>query len=252
MNLDEKRDQLQHAMRLVMATLNETHYETDSRQMSLSYMLTCRIAEVCSAAWVLLIKRHYNSVPILLRTAIEAYVDLVNIIEDPEYYKVLITAYADQENKLYKRASRDNPYSLKVYEQPTFDDDKKNANTLYEEYKSLKSVTMSLERFQRAGAEDWYGTVYNKLCRYTHNTIDALECGHVTREGDKKTIHLFKKVTDNYLHFLIDSTASILIYSVINFFDKAELKDTRIIMAESTLKKMRIGGRPTQSDTIDN
>lgn len=128
-------------------------------------------------ALVLLSAEQHATLDIILRSTLEAYVDLVNLCNDPEYLKQMQASFHDQWIKLAAHGVRGgNPFLIK------FENSTDASNRLAEHRANLKVLGVSpmniAEKFKLAGFEHIYQSVYNSLCNESHNNIRALTLRH--------------------------------------------------------------------------
>lgn len=146
------------------------HYE--SLQEKYITLLMIRITELCHDAIELLTLNRISSVPIIIRSAIESYIDLACIILD--------------ENHIQEMNKSFNNYLSKLTD------------------KLYKKDNLSIwQKFKLAGEAECYNNLYQFLCRSTHGNIDSLVYNHTV--GDEISIgHLPDKAQiDLYLNQII-------------------------------------------------
>ncbi|MFO1186151.1 MAG: DUF5677 domain-containing protein [Alphaproteobacteria bacterium] len=137
-----------------------------------------------SAAFVTLVEknRHVGATSVL-RSFVEAYVDLTNLNADPSYQDSMLADYHEQWIRVL-RASGD---VKNTYLHGIADVAKDGGQLRWHEMaledlrkKSIKPLTKA-ERFERADMTSFYRSIYNFLCAEAHNDIRALIARHLSR-----------------------------------------------------------------------
>lgn len=151
--------------------------------------------ELSSALIPLYRSGHYSGIPILLRSILEAYVDLENLCHDPKYgYTLTISSIKESLKFLRAAKSDDNVYMDIIAKAPDLDE---RIATMQSEIDTLKESGYKdlnkLQRFQQADMEDEYRTIYNMLCSAAHNDFRTLRERHMVLDGDTFSMEYFKR-----------------------------------------------------------
>lgn len=171
------------------------------------------ILELTGSCILLTDKRLVTGVPILLRTILEAYVDLVNLVENPQYGYNLEASYLKEWLKILEEARKGkNEYLRAISEASSLDqsiDEWRNSLKKLESkgYKVLKIE----KKFERAGMEKEYRSIYNLLCSDSHNNLGALVSRHVEREQTDFSIVFYKAYTPEDSAVYVGTNAEILV-----------------------------------------
>ena len=160
---------------------------------------------------------HNNIIAIepIFRSLVEAYVEFYNLSSDKKYGNYMECAYHAQWIKVLKEAqNNDNPY-LKA-----MGDNEETIKSLDEheaELDKLKKDGYSplniFRRFELAGMENEYRSVYNFLSNESHSNIRALISRHFEIDIKHKTFNVvfYKNWTlEEYSHYIIDSANYLL------------------------------------------
>lgn len=171
------------------------------------------IIELSSSLKPLYLSEHYSSVPIILRSLLEAYVDLDNLSKDPKYGYSLELSYLEESLKFLKEAKSDqNIYMTIIAEKPNLDvridNFKKEIATL--KSKGYKNIN-KLKKFQKANLENEYRTIYNMLCCAAHNNYRSLRDRHMSSNNGKIKVEYFKKPDFEELEIWFGVTCEILL-----------------------------------------
>lgn len=138
---------------------------------------------------------HHSAIPIVLRSILEAFVDLKNLCQDPKYGYSL-TINSREESLRFLKAAKDNQkvYAELVAQDPDFDLNYSNLKKEIESLKSKGNKGVSIrKKFDDAGMANEYQTIYSMLCTATHNDIRALSVRHMIIDGDSLSLEIFKK-----------------------------------------------------------
>jgi hypothetical protein len=132
---------------------------------------------------------------VILRSLLEACVDLRNVAHDAAYLKNMTAAQLGQQARGYREARRpgaeDNPYfrTLRSSGEERAAEITAELEALREEGFEELSIR---ERFERAGEGNRYTSVYYLLCLDSHHNLGALERRHLIREKDGFGLGFFK------------------------------------------------------------
>jgi hypothetical protein len=153
------------------------------------------IIELSSSLKPLLISEHYSAIPVVLRSILEAYVDLENLCKDPKYGYSLEIKYLIENLKYLKEARNEkNAYLDIIAQAPDYEERLSNMEAekkgLFDRgYKDLNKF----ERFSKAGMENEYRTIYNWLCCASHNDYRVLRDRHFELGKLGPTFRFFKE-----------------------------------------------------------
>ncbi|CAK2117740.1 DUF5677 domain-containing protein [Vibrio crassostreae] len=162
-------------------------------------LLATRVSELCLDTVLLLNQKRISSAPIILRTALESYADLLSCIKDPTHYKEMTESLYWQLHEVSKN----------------YDLEKSN------HYKSLGKYSPVNKRFKKAELSELFNGYYKALSLHSHGNLSALIEFHSTDNetymgtmaDDEKIIMYFEQAT-NLLALSLKDTLS--------FFDKSK------------------------------
>jgi Family of unknown function (DUF5677) len=209
-------DELYHA---VYSSTRELRFHNRSRQHILAVALHGTVLELAASIIVVLKRRFGSGAWVLLRSLLEAYVDLANIAEDPAYDEFMHAAYLDQQRRTLITAHNQgsaHPFLGALG----------NGNTaaaahlarVQTELRRLKDkgvVPLQVrERFKRAGKLDWYEGPYAILTQQSHNNLGPLQERHVEVSREGFNVYYFRDVPDDHARMIIDTTAGVLANSL--------------------------------------
>lgn len=153
------------------------------------------VIELSSSLIPLVKTEHFSVIPVVLRSILEAYVDLENLCKDPKYGYSLEIKYLAENLKFLKEArNENNAYLEKIAQEPDYEErisemEAERSRLIKLGYKDLNRF----ERFSKAGMENEYRTIYNWLCCASHNDYRALRDRHFAVGEKGPTFHFFKE-----------------------------------------------------------
>lgn len=131
------------------------------------------------------------SIPPLLRSQFEAYVDLINLCKYKNYHKVLYAIYLKQQEKMLQETfdNSDNPFFKDTIKH--FPDRGSEIKKIRGELKRVENEISNFKgdytkiktRFEFAGLEETYTSIYSLLCQDTHNDLLRLESRHLYKKN---------------------------------------------------------------------
>lgn len=153
------------------------------------------IIELSSSIKVLYQSGHLTAIPVLLRTILEAFVDLCNLCQDPKYGYSLIMNSHNESLRFLKAAQNDqNIYTNMIAQDPNIDEHIANFEAKIDALKTNGNKRLNVrERFEKADMGDEYQTIYSMLCTASHNDIRALRTRHLVIDGKSFSLEVFKK-----------------------------------------------------------
>ncbi|MER9652157.1 DUF5677 domain-containing protein [Mesorhizobium sp. M0152] len=171
-------DLLVDMMRDTMRLLPEVKFDRGNRVHRAVMALYAVIIENTDSAMVLRRAKRSAGIDTILRSNLEAFVDLANLCNDPMYYNQMLALYHKDWLLLTQEGLAGNPF-LDFFKQ-----DPGAAQSLEDHKKALAKLeklgrTLNIfERFQLAGLDNEYRSVYKDLCGHSHNNIKALSDQH--------------------------------------------------------------------------
>lgn len=192
---------------VTVKNLPELKFDKRSEVHRTLVSLYSSIIELTSAALQIREAGGYTGMDILLRSAIEAHVDLINLANDDDYLNVMLAAYHKEWIKLADDGVNGENSFLAYFK------DSPEAQAKLDEHKAelaklRKTVHIStnLQKFQKAGMENEYRSIYNSLCNDSHNNLRSLTSRHFRpREGGTLDLVIFDKPTREDLAATIDT-----------------------------------------------
>lgn len=149
--------------------------------------LYCSLVEYSDNLFALFEKQKVVAMPLILRSMLEAYVDLKNLCAEKTYGYNLQASNIKEWLKLTREAGKlQNPYLEGLATANEFEEQVEEWQTELRDLKEKGFVPLRQDqKFQIAGMENEYRSLYNYLCSYSHNNIRALIDRHLEINEDK-------------------------------------------------------------------
>lgn len=171
------------------------------------------IIELSDSLIPLLETEHYSAIPIILRSILEAYVNIENLCKEPEYGYSLELKYLGESLKFLNEARNEkDAYLDAIARSPDFEErisamDAERDKLLALGYRDLNKY----ERFVKANMENDYKTTYNLLCCAAHNDYRALRERHFEDKEGKPSFYFFKEADTEDLEIFFVIASELLI-----------------------------------------
>lgn len=208
-----------------------------------------RIIELSHSCSILMKEKVISGVPVLLRTVLEAFADFKCLSEDDKYVNFMSASHIKEWLRVLEEAKKNtNPYLGKIAKESSLEEMYEHHKTEMEElrkngYNSLNHY----ERFDKAGMEQEYRSMYNSLCSHSHNNIRALYDRHTQITGNDFTVVFYKEPEDHDIDVYAITLCDLLISAsliVHKFFDSDLLKEIESLSAEwEEIKKKKLENR---------
>lgn len=195
------------------------------------------IIELTGAVIALVDRRLITGVPVLLRSVLEAYVDLHNLIDAPAYGYALELGHIKEWLKLLHEAKTGkNEYLAAIGEAPDLDAriTEWSRHRVALENKGHRSLRIE-QKFQRAGMAKEYRSIYNSLCCDAHNNLRALVDRHIEMNSEGFEVVYYKAYTPEDSVIYVGTNAELLIRScekVHEFFHSPVLNEVKVLRQE--------------------
>lgn len=196
-----------------------------------------RIIELTDSCMILMKKKIISGVPILLRTLLETFADFRNLIEKEDYVNFMQASYIKEWLRIYKEAYKGgNPFLEKISQienlKQVFADREAELEELEKKgYSPLKHCA----RFDKAGLESEYHSIYNFLCSHSHSNIRSLYNRYTQITGDDFTVIFYKDPKSHDIDLYSTTLCDILISTsstIHKFFDSGLLSEIDSLNAE--------------------
>ena len=193
-------------------------FDPSDRQHLIAVSLLGSVLELARGAALTLTHGNIAASFVILRSALEAHVDLQNISEDHAYAWSMEATHLDQQRRVIK-SSRErgaqNPYLASMPGNSSVDQHYAWILARLQELKEQGIQPPSVKRrFELAGELDLYEGPYASLSWESHNNINVLEARHLRESEHGYDVHYFQPPTDIDSQLVIDSLAGIVANSV--------------------------------------
>ncbi|MBW2612882.1 MAG: hypothetical protein JRE12_11065 [Deltaproteobacteria bacterium] len=188
------------------------------------------VIELSSSIKVLYKSGHYSTISLVLRTILEAFVDLRNLCRDPKYgYSLTINSYKESLNFLKTAKDDQNVYTEMTARDPNVDQHIANIEKKNERLKSNGYKGINIRgKFEKADMLDDYLTIYNMLCADTHNDIRALRARHMVIGEDSFSLEFFKQEDTEAMYNYLGIASELLLratYEIHSLLDSGKDKE---------------------------
>ena len=207
--------------KLIGTTLDSArhfNFNCELTQHCVAVSLNGSIVEMAYSCMILLKKGQFIGLPILLRSMLEGFVDLVSICKEENYLKNMQAAYYYDQRRFFKYAiegGQENPFLADLAKDKklpeAFESARRDLAALEEEgFPKLQIY----ERFKQAELENLYTSIYCLLCRETHNNLSSLEKRHLTQVDGKLSLEYFKEFKKSDIAMYVDSIGGLIVGAV--------------------------------------
>ena len=193
------------------------------------------IIEFSSTIKELYTSGHHSAIPIILRSMMEAFVDLKNLCQDPKYGYSL-TINSRNESLRFLKAAKENPqvYSELKARDPDFEQHIISLKNEVDDLKNKGNKALNIrDKFEKVCMAHEYQTTYSMLCTATHNDMRSLIERHMVIDSDTVSLEIFKEEDIDTLYELFGIASELLlrasyeIHGLLNSGEKNKLNSLR-------------------------
>lgn len=132
----------------------------------------------------------YSAISIVTRSALDAYADIANLADHPRYWEHLEEADASKWKPILERASRGgNPALRGLSESDLLPPGRRQFSQELKELRARGIRALGAEeRFQRAGLNNEYESMYSLLSAEVHNNISTLQSRYIDWNDERAWI----------------------------------------------------------------
>lgn len=211
--------------------LSNLKFDKNSEVHRTLVSLYASIIELTNSAILIRKAGAYTGMDVLLRSAMEAHVDLINLASNSEYLKAMLAVYHKEWIKLASDGVKgENPFLSYFRDNPEvvekLDYHKAELKAFTDQY----SIPTNFDKFRMAGMENEYRSIYNSLCNDSHNNIRALTSRHFRIHDKGHELVIFDKPSREDLAATLDSFIAILNQS--NYIMHDYFKSDRAVKEE--------------------
>lgn len=207
----------------VSALSKALHFDSGNEQHFLALALNGAILEQARGIMIVLEQRNVTPAFILLRSLVEAVVDLYNLVNYRNYKKYMAYQFLKEKKRIFsfvQKKPKTDPWSVEFEACPTevktqFKQATKELKKFEKEKikgKLLKHIHTE-ERFELAEQPNLRG-IYMSLCQYSHNNIAALRERHRCETSSGPQVAYFRPPSDEDVEALLRPAARYVAESV--------------------------------------
>jgi hypothetical protein len=151
------------------------------------------IIELAGSAIILRRNRRVAGVSLIARTALDAFVDLKNLLIYPDYWATLEASDSREWRKILQAAHKPgNQYLAGFRADPAFPDYQKQMKRRLKDAIAVSATKLRAEeRFARVGMQNEFAGLYTALSSDVHNNTGHLKYRHTRVEGDTFVFTLY-------------------------------------------------------------
>ena len=165
----------------VRACTNGFRFDFDEPRYRYSILLLWTVLDYARDVMALSLAARYGAISIITRSALDAYADIANLGDHPDYWRHLVAADASKWKQLLERASSGkNPVlnDLSADELLPIGRQKYAQELKALQAKGVKKLDID-ERFKRAGLTNEYESLYAILSAEAHNNVSGLQSRYI-------------------------------------------------------------------------
>lgn len=179
----------------------------------------------------------------VFRSLLEAYANFINVSTDISYVHHLEAEHEKKWIRLFNEAKTGNEYLKSLAAVANADAKLKKCESALEALKKRRYGPLYIsEKFERAGLQKEYRSVYLLSSGYTHGDLGALLERHLQFEGEEFKLHIYRELGPEDFLVYVDSTAGILLNGTVLLHQRLKSdcqKDLAKLQAE--LQEIREG-----------
>jgi hypothetical protein len=218
-------------------------------------LLYFTLIECCGSFAILFENRRVAGVAAIARSALDAFVDIKNLLSDQEYWRNLEAADSFEWNKLMQTASGPrNDFLSGLSADPNFPLYRTAIAQAANDGKMRGVVKLSPEaRFEKADIPTVYKSLYPMLSADAHNNTSLLRSRHAQPVGDWYEIGLYMEI-GGYGTSVAATLSEMLMFASEDMHEafgwgKGMVHDIRAIVEPLQKAVIDHGGRPKQSNS---
>jgi hypothetical protein len=156
----------------------------------------------------------FTSIPVILRSLLDAYASFRCCLADPNHFKAMYASFIKEKLRLMDAVAENptNPYLEGLARAVDFP---KERASLEKELQEIKKQGYAPLRpwaeFEKASLSSEYQSLYWQLCLHAHNNVAALEERHLDKKGNDYEVAFFKIADPFDLVRYLDSVSGLLL-----------------------------------------
>lgn len=191
-------------------------------------LLYFTLVESAGSVAILRENSRFAGVTAIVRSALDAFVDIKNLLSEPEYWRHLDAADSIEWKKVLEAASvPGNDYLVGLSGSPRFPANRQKVAAKVAAYAKAGIAKLSPEeRFEKAKLTAEYQALYSMLSADSHNNTSALKTRHTRQEGDETLLELYSG-KGSYADSVLLSLAEMIMFTTEDLHERfGEGKET--------------------------
>lgn len=180
---------------------------------------------------------------IILRSLLEASIDLFNLCEDEGYAENLHANDLKEWLRLLREAGTEENTYLQAFSQVEGFEEQRDLweQELEQLRASGRGPLNAYERFTRAGMTDVYRSIYNWLCGYSHNSLRAIMDRHMTVAPERIEIFFSRSGPSRDLQWAmyLDSVVGLIGQGTDRVFQMLKFRASRAQSLREAIEEVR-------------
>jgi Family of unknown function (DUF5677) len=234
----------QGLIKAISASTEHLKFQSTNAQHLLAASLHATIMEHARAIDTLVESGNATGSFIVLRSLLEASVDLFNLVSDPTYSEFMHSALLDQQRRVLESLTekdRSNPYLAEFLERS--DDAQAALTRIHTKLKELEAKDIKplgiRERFKRANRLDLYKMPYAYLCWHSHNNINILEERHLQQTLTGIAITYSRPPDDHDVLRILEPSGMLIASSVDFLYQLLGIPSSELAEVTAALDQLR-------------
>jgi hypothetical protein len=208
LTLDELIGFLELCVQSTVTACPALRYDPHEPRDRFAVLLLYAVLDQARAVLTLARAGQFTAIPIIARTALDAYTDLVNLADHPRYWENLVAVDAAKWKSLLERTSQGGNPMLKGLKHDVLLP--AGRRKYGRELKALRAKdvrTLEIaERFERAGLTHEYESVYSILSDEAHNNLSVLQSRYIDWDKEEAWIVRQGEVSKHSHHYELPCT----------------------------------------------
>lgn len=194
----------------------ELVFQRDNHRELVAALLYSSILELAHSIYVLLSNNHGNQAFALVRTMLEALIDLKNLVNDENYHRNILLEHNEYWVAILNEAKKGNQYLTSISQDSGVGERLRSHKNEMEILRGKGAQYLSVKKkFKKAKEVDLYNTGYKMACGYTHTNLRSMLARHVdqTVKGEIEFVAFkehdpedFPVVVEAFLNFTRESS----------------------------------------------
>lgn len=173
--------------------------------------LYATVIEQTGSAVILIQQGYYGGIEAILRSVLEAYIDIVNLTNNKGYLDQLLLEFYESQKKVGDQVAKGNRWLVGIDPAVAAKRHGEWVKKYDDLHKTAKPHLNKFQRFEVAKEEETYRAIYKTLCDEAHNNITALTSRHLREKSDGDIeIVVFAEPEAEHADMVYDTWANIL------------------------------------------